>query len=76
MVTMHLSKPEYRDLVACNNCQWLVSLLEDTSNFSRCPQCHRNTIETIPVDDNERCSLSIDKRRGLEIEFEIEKGSY
>jgi hypothetical protein len=70
---MHMNKPEYRDLVVCNNCQWLVSLLEDTYKFSQCPQCRRNTIETIPVDNNEWCSLHIDKRRGLAIEFQTEK---
>jgi hypothetical protein len=30
-------------------------------------------METIPVDDNEKYSLSTDKRRGIDIEFEIDK---
>jgi hypothetical protein len=30
-------------------------------------------VETIPIDNNERCSLSIDKSPGIDIEFEIEK---
>lgn len=71
---MHISKQEYRDLVVCNKCQWLASLLEDTYKFSRCPECNGNTIETIPVDDNEKYCLSTNKRRGIEIEFEIDKG--
>lgn len=72
---MHISKQEYRDLVVCSNCQRLASLLEDTYKFSRCPECNGNSIETIPVDDNEKYSLSIDKRRGIDIKFEIDKDS-
>ena len=34
-----------------------------------CPECNGNTIETIPVDDNEKYSLSIDKRRGIDIDL-------
>lgn len=30
-------------------------------------------METIPVDDNEEYGLSTDKRRGIVIEFEIDK---
>lgn len=72
---MHISKQEYRDLVVCNICQWLASILEDIYKFSRCPECNGNSIETIPVDDNEKYSLSIDKRRGIDNEFEIDRGS-
>jgi hypothetical protein len=45
----------------------------DTYKFSRHLECNGNTIETIPVDDNEKYSLSIDKRWGTDIEFEIDK---
>ena len=50
-------------------------LLEDTYKFSRCPECNADTIETIPVDNNEKYRLSFDKRRGIDIEFETDKGS-
>lgn len=43
--------------------------------FSRCPECNGNTIETIPVDDNEKYCLSTNKRQGIEIEFEIDKAA-
>jgi len=72
---MHTTNQEYRDLVVYNNCQWLASLLEDTYKFSRCPECNADTIETIPVDNNEKYRLSFDKWRGIDIEFESDKGS-
>jgi Zn finger protein HypA/HybF involved in hydrogenase expression len=60
---------EYRDLVVCKSCHWSASLLKDAYIFSQCPQCGGDNIEIIPVDNNEKYSLNIDKGRGIDIEF-------
>jgi len=66
---------EYRDLVICNNCLWAASLLKDSAsvNFRLCPICGKRDLEIIPVGDYESYKLSIDKKRGIEIEFLKEK---
>ena len=62
---------EYRDLIICNNCLWAVSLLKDSAsvNFQLCPMCGWKDLEIIPVDNYESYKMSIDKKRGIEIEF-------
>jgi peptide subunit release factor 1 (eRF1) len=60
---------EYRDLVICNSCQWSASILMDSYIFSKCPKCMADDIEVIPVEDYEKYSLSINKDRGIDVEF-------
>ena len=62
-------RKEYRDLVICNNCQWSASLLTDSYTFFKCPKCMANNSEVIPVEDHEKYSLSVNKIRGIDVEF-------
>jgi predicted RNA-binding Zn-ribbon protein involved in translation (DUF1610 family) len=64
---MNSTGQEYRNFVVCKSCHWLASLLEDAYIFSQCPQCGGDNIEIIPVDNNEKYSLNIDKGRGIDI---------
>jgi peptide subunit release factor 1 (eRF1) len=66
---------EYRDLVICNNCLWAASLLKDSAsvNFQLCPTCGKSDLEIIPVADYESYKMSIDNKRGIEIEFVKDK---
>jgi peptide subunit release factor 1 (eRF1) len=66
---------EYRDLVICNNCLWAASLLKDSAsvNFQLCPTCGKGDLEIIPVADYESYKMSIDNKRGIEIEFVKDK---
>jgi hypothetical protein len=66
-------RKEYRDLVICNSCQWSASLLMDSYSFSRCPRCAADNIEIIPVEDYEKYNFSINKIRGIEVEFSDDK---
>jgi len=70
-----LVQQEYRDLIICNNCLWAASLLKDSAsaNFQHCPICGKRHLEIIPVGDYESYKMSIDKKRGIEIEFVKEK---
>lgn len=62
---------EYRDLVICNNCLWAASLLKDSAsvNFQLWTTCGKGNLEIIPVADYESYKMSIDNKRGIEIEF-------
>jgi peptide subunit release factor 1 (eRF1) len=75
MFLIDLVMQEYRDLVICNNCLWAASLLEDSAsvNFQLCPTCGKGDLEIIPVADYESYKMSIDNKRGIEIEFVKEK---
>jgi len=75
MFGIDLVMQEYRDLVICNNCLWAASLLKDSAsvNFQLCPTCGRGDLEIIPVADYESYKMSIDNKRGIEIEFVKEK---
>jgi peptide subunit release factor 1 (eRF1) len=71
MFVIDLVMQEYRDLVICNNCLWAASLLKDSAsvNFQLCPTCGKGDLEIIPVADYESYKMSIDNKRGIEIEF-------
>jgi peptide subunit release factor 1 (eRF1) len=71
MFLIDLVLQEYRDLVICNNCLWAASLLKDAAsvNFQLCPACGKGDLEIIPVADYESYKMSIDNKRGIEIEF-------
>jgi len=75
MFGIDLVMQEYRDLVICNNCLWAASLLKDSAsvNFQLCPTCGKGDLEIIPVADYESYKMSIDNKRGIEIEFVKEK---
>ena len=75
MFLIDLVMQEYRDLVICNNCLWAASLLKDSAsvNFQLCPTCGKGDLEIIPVADYESYKMSIDNKRGIEIEFVKEK---
>ncbi len=75
MFVIDLVMQEYRDLVICNNCLWAASLLKDSAsvNFQLCPTCGKGDLEIIPVADYESYKMSIDNKRGIEIEFVKEK---
>jgi 4-hydroxy-3-methylbut-2-en-1-yl diphosphate synthase IspG/GcpE len=60
---------EYRDLVICNNCLWMASLLRGSSGFKTCPVCGRSNLDIIPVADFESYIVHIKENRGIEIEF-------
>jgi hypothetical protein len=60
---------EYRDLVICNNCLWTASLLEGSAGFKICPICINENLEVIPVEDYESYKMTIDSKRGIEIDF-------
>jgi hypothetical protein len=45
----------------------------DSCTFSRCPEYMTDNIEVIPVEDYEKYSFSINKVRGIEVEFEDER---
>jgi len=66
---------ESRDLVICNNCLWAASLLKDSfsTNFQGCPICGTRQIEIMPAGDYDGYKVSINKKRGIEIEFVNEK---
>ncbi len=75
MFGIDLVMQEYRDLVICNNCLWAASLLKDSAsvNFQLCPTCGKGDLEIIPVADYESYKMSIDNKRGIEIEFVKDK---
>ncbi len=75
MFLIDLVMQEYRDLVICNNCLWAASLLKDSAsvNFQLCPTCGKGDLEIIPVADYESYKMSIDNKRGIEIEFVKDK---
>jgi len=57
-----------RDLVICNDCSWMVSLLRGSPVFEVCLICgKRNHI--IPVGDHEGYIVQIKEKRDMEIEF-------
>jgi hypothetical protein len=49
-------------------------LLKDSAsvNFQHLPICGKRHLEIIPVGDYESYKMSIDKKRGMEIEFVME----
>jgi hypothetical protein len=72
IVQYYMSKQEsdeYRDLVICNYCSWMASLLRGSSGFEICPTCGRRNLDIIPVGDHERYIVHIKDKRGIEIEF-------
>lgn len=75
MFVIDLVMQEYRDLLICNNCLWAASLLKDSAsvNFQLCPTCGKGDLEIIPVADYESYKMSIDNKRGIEIEFVKDK---
>ena len=75
MFVIDMVMQEYRDLVICNNCLWAASLLKDSAsvNFQLCPTCGKGDLEIIPVADYESYKMSIDNKRGIEIEFVKDK---
>ena len=52
-----------------------ASLLKASAsvNFQHCPMCGKRHLEIIPVGDHQSYKMSIDKKRGIEIEFVKEK---
>jgi hypothetical protein len=60
---------EYRDLVICNDCSWMVSLLRGSSAFEICPICEKRNLDIIPVGDHEGYIVHIKEKRGIEKEF-------
>jgi hypothetical protein len=41
--------------------------------FSKCPNCMADNIEVIPVEDYEKYNISVNKIRGIDVEFSDDK---
>ena len=41
----------------------------DSYKFSKCPNCMADNIEVIPVEDYEKYNISVNKIRGIDVEF-------
>jgi hypothetical protein len=60
----------------CGSCFWCASYY-DTSNLNKvikCPCCDNNSIEFIPISRNESYNFSYDSRRGITLEFQMQRG--
>ncbi|AIF83935.1 hypothetical protein NTE_01875 [Candidatus Nitrososphaera evergladensis SR1] len=57
-------------LLVCNSCYWMSSLLDSSKEVPNCPSCG-TTLESLPVENNERCTIeAADTKTGLIVEFQ------
>jgi hypothetical protein len=59
----------------CGSCFWCASYY-DTGNLSKvakCPCCDNNSIEFIPISHNEVYNFSYDSKRGITLEFQMQR---
>jgi hypothetical protein len=47
----------------------------DSFKVSKCPECMSDNIETIPVEDHEKYNISINKIRGVDVEFSDDRSN-
>lgn len=57
------------NFVICNECFWCASLLLGLGSVERCPSCHKNALETVPVSSNERYAFDYSPTGGAVLEF-------
>jgi hypothetical protein len=55
----------------CKSCLWSSSsyLLSSIDKFSRCPICHQDEIESLPLSDDEVYKFDYSSKRGISLEF-------
>ena len=66
-----------RQFAICEYCHWCAtffvnSVSEDTVNddsFRICPMCKENSVSLMPLQKNEAYRISLEDKRGLEIQF-------
>jgi hypothetical protein len=65
-----------RQFAICEYCHWCATFFvnsasEDTinDNFKICPLCKENSVSLIPLQKNEAYRISLEDKRGLDIQF-------
>jgi predicted Zn-ribbon and HTH transcriptional regulator len=55
----------------CKSCLWCSSsyFLSNIDKFSRCPICHQDEIESLPLSDDEVYKFDYSSKRGISLEF-------
>jgi len=62
--------------VLCDSCYWSASFLIPVVRkhiIYACPLCNNHNLSLIPLENDESYRLTIEARRGLEIEFSRQK---
>ena len=57
--------------LTCKSCLWSSSsyFLSSVDTFSKCPVCHQNGIESLPLSDDEVYKFDYSSKRGVSLEF-------
>jgi hypothetical protein len=59
-----------KEFLICDNCFWTSSAVSfRLTDISKCPQCDSN-LSRIPIASNEKFTLLIDSKHGVELVFE------
>jgi hypothetical protein len=60
-----------KNFLICKLCLWSSSsyFLSNIDTFSRCPVCHQDEIESLPLSDDEVYKLDYGSKRGISLEF-------
>jgi uncharacterized paraquat-inducible protein A len=58
-----------KQFVLCNECFWCASALNTRQfNIDKCPKC-RNSISSMPLEDNDAYTYRYSSSRGVELDF-------
>ena len=55
-----------RSFALCQSCYWTATIF---TKIYECPACHRESVEIMPLNLDEKYEYSIDQNKGLEVTF-------
>ena len=55
-----------RSFALCQSCYWTATIF---TTIYECPACHRENVEIMPLNLDEKYEYSIDQNKGLEVTF-------
>lgn len=68
-----------RQFAICESCFWCATIfnklikgkeyLDNNSSFQTCPVCKNKSVSVMDLANNEKYTMSIEDKRGLELEF-------
>jgi hypothetical protein len=63
--------PKRKYFLICKSCLWSSSsyLLNNIDKFSRCPTCHQDEMESLPLSDDEVYKFDYNSKPGISLEF-------
>jgi hypothetical protein len=65
---------ERANFIICNECFWCASLLSTKAIIEKCPSCHKNPVESLPIFQDETYTFDYTDNADITLEFSRENG--